>query len=97
MDMTFCTFHHLRVSVESFNQIQCDTRDSKRVGDINYYKTLQSAGKPLFGITGVETRILYCFRPTNIQPMDSGGIDKSVINCDRIHTDIFLSLDFRRV
>jgi hypothetical protein len=58
MDMTFCTFHHLRASVESFNQIQYDTRDSNKAGDINYYKMLQSAGKPLFGITGADRRIL---------------------------------------
>jgi hypothetical protein len=58
------------------------------VGDINYCKMLQSAGKPLVGITGVDRRILYCSAPRNIQPMDSGSIDKHVINCDRIHTDM---------
>jgi hypothetical protein len=49
---------------------------------------LQSAGKPLVGRTGVDRRTLYCTTPRNIQPMDSESIDKHVINCDRIHTDM---------
>jgi hypothetical protein len=57
------------------------------LGDVNYYKMLQSAGKPLVGRRGVD-RTLYCTTPRNIQPMDSGSIDKHVINCDRIHTDM---------
>lgn len=51
MDLTYCTFYHIRVSVESFNQIQCDTQDFNILGDMDYYKTLQSAGKPLVGRT----------------------------------------------
>lgn len=88
MDLTFCTFYHIRMSVESFNHIQCDTQDFSTLGNMNYYKMLQSAGRPLVGRAGVDRRILYSTTPRNIQSMDSGSIDKHVINCDRIHTDM---------
>jgi hypothetical protein len=82
MDLTFCTFYHIPVSTESFNQIQCDTQDFNMLGDVNYYKMLQSGGKPLVWRKGVDRRMLYCTTPRNIQHMDSGSIDKHVINCD---------------
>ena len=88
MDITFCTFYYIRMSVESFNHIQCDTQDFNMLGNMNYYKILQSAGKPLVGRTGIDRRILHFTTPRNIQSMDSGSIDKHVINCDRIHTDM---------
>jgi hypothetical protein len=40
------------------------------LGGMNYYKMLQSAGKPLVGRKGIDRRILYCTTPRNIQPVD---------------------------
>jgi hypothetical protein len=88
LDILYSTFYHIRVPVESFNHIQCDTQDFNMLGDMNYYKMLQSAGKLPVGRTWIERRILYCTTPRNIQPMDSGSIDKRVI--------IFFSLSLSR-
>jgi len=74
------------MSVESLNHIQCDTQDFNMLRNMNYYKMLQSAGKPLVGRTEVDRRTLHSTTPRNIQSMDSESIDKHVINCDRIHT-----------
>jgi len=62
------------MSVEAFNHIQCDTQDFNMLGNMNYYKMLQSAGKPLVGRTGVD-RTLHSATPKNIQSMNSGSID----------------------
>ena len=57
------------------------------MGDTNYYKMLQSAGKRILGRTGVDGRLLYCIRSRNIRRVEQERTDKFTMNCESVDTD----------